>query len=165
MPCGVAKKNLFLNKISLGRNKLRAWDEHIYTTTHKIIANKELLHSTGNYTQYLVITYKGKESDNDYVSIYKLNLEKKMTTHCSILAWRIPSTEEPDRLQSMGSQRVRHNWAIFTYKLNHFVIYLKLTYCKSTILNLKKEINLKKKILLFERHCRTKENIYKSYIW
>ena len=31
-------------------------------------------------------------------------LEKKMTTHCSILAWRIPWTEEPGRLQSMGSQ-------------------------------------------------------------
>ena len=32
-----------------------------------------------------------------------------MVTHSSILAWRIPWTEEPDRLQSMGSQRVRHN--------------------------------------------------------
>ena len=31
-----------------------------------------------------------------------------MATHCSILAWRIPWTEEPGRLQSMGSQRVRH---------------------------------------------------------
>ena len=34
-------------------------------------------------------------------------LEKEMATHSSILAWRIPWTEEPDRLQSMGSQRVR----------------------------------------------------------
>ena len=34
-------------------------------------------------------------------------LEKEMTTHSSILAWRIPWTEEPGRLQSMGSQRVR----------------------------------------------------------
>ena len=33
-------------------------------------------------------------------------LEKEMATHSSILAWRIPWTEEPDRLQSMGSQRV-----------------------------------------------------------
>ena len=31
-------------------------------------------------------------------------LEKEMATHFSILAWRIPSTEEPGRLQSMGSQ-------------------------------------------------------------
>ena len=37
-------------------------------------------------------------------------LGKEMATHSSILAWRIPWTEEPGRLQSMGSQRVRHNW-------------------------------------------------------
>ena len=37
-------------------------------------------------------------------------LEKEMATHFSILAWRIPWTEEPGRLQSMGSQRVGHNW-------------------------------------------------------
>ena len=36
-------------------------------------------------------------------------LEKGMATHSSILAWRIPWTEEPDRLQSMGSQGVRHD--------------------------------------------------------
>ena len=36
-------------------------------------------------------------------------LEKEMTTHSSILAWRNPWTEEPGGLQSMGSQRVRHN--------------------------------------------------------
>ena len=35
-------------------------------------------------------------------------LEKGMATHFSILAWRIPWTEEPGRLQSVGSQRVRH---------------------------------------------------------
>ena len=36
-------------------------------------------------------------------------LEKEMATHSSILAWRIPWTEEPGGLQSMESQRVRHN--------------------------------------------------------
>ena len=36
-------------------------------------------------------------------------LEKHMATHSSILAWRIPRTEEPGRLQSMGSQRVGHD--------------------------------------------------------
>ena len=35
-------------------------------------------------------------------------LEEEMATHSSILAWRIPWTEEPGGLQSMGSQRVRH---------------------------------------------------------
>ena len=36
-------------------------------------------------------------------------LEEGMATHCSTLVWRIPSTEEPGRLQSMGSHRVRHD--------------------------------------------------------
>ena len=38
-------------------------------------------------------------------------LEKEMPTHSSILAWKIPWTEDPGRLQSMGWQRVRHDWA------------------------------------------------------
>ena len=38
-------------------------------------------------------------------------LEKEMATHSSALAWKIPWTEEPGRLQSMGSQRVGHDWA------------------------------------------------------
>ena len=41
-------------------------------------------------------------------------LEKGMATHSSILAWRIPWTGEPGGLQSMGSQRVKHNWATNT---------------------------------------------------
>ena len=36
-------------------------------------------------------------------------LEKEMAIHSSTLAWKIPWMEEPDRLQSMGSQRVRHD--------------------------------------------------------
>ena len=36
-------------------------------------------------------------------------LEKEMATHSSTLAWKIPWTEKPGRLQSMGSQRVRHD--------------------------------------------------------
>ena len=37
-------------------------------------------------------------------------LEKEMAIHSCTLAWKIPWTEETDRLQSMGSQRVGHNW-------------------------------------------------------
>ena len=39
-------------------------------------------------------------------------LEKEMAAHSSTLAWRIPWREEPGKLQSMGSQRVGHNWAV-----------------------------------------------------
>ena len=40
---------------------------------------------------------------------WKDSLEESMATHSSILAWRIQWTEEPDGLQSVGSQRVRHD--------------------------------------------------------
>ena len=36
-------------------------------------------------------------------------LEEEMATHSSLLSWRIPWTEEPGGIQSMGSERVRHN--------------------------------------------------------
>ena len=42
-------------------------------------------------------------------------LEKKMETHSSILAWEIPWTEEPGRLQSMGSQQSRTRLSDFTF--------------------------------------------------
>jgi len=41
--------------------------------------------------------------------LLKLTLEKEMATHSSIFAWRIPWTEKPGGLKSIGSQRVRHN--------------------------------------------------------
>ena len=50
-----------------------------------------------------------------YINIYLL--EKEMTTHSTILAWRIPWTKELGGLQSMGSQRVRHDWATNTHTI------------------------------------------------
>ena len=67
------------------------------------------------------------------------SLEKEMATHFQYLVWRIPWTEEPGGLQSMGLQRVKHSWAtlwltdskidfffsnIFTFE-NHAVLQLK----------------------------------------
>ena len=43
------------------------------------------------------------------VEIITFDSEKDMATHSSILAWRILWTEEPDRVQPIGSQRARHN--------------------------------------------------------
>ena len=57
-------------------------------------------------------------------------LEKGIVTHSNILAWRIPWTEEPGGLQSMGSQRVRHDCATNTFtvfsastQLSAFIFY------------------------------------------
>ena len=51
----------------------------------------------------------------------KDRLEKEMATHSSTLAWKISWAEEPGGLQSMGSQRVRHNWATNPSFLTHFL--------------------------------------------
>ena len=42
------------------------------------------------------------------IPVWEDPLEKEMAPHSSTLAWKIPWTEEPGKLQSMGSQRVRH---------------------------------------------------------
>ena len=47
--------------------------------------------------------------------------EKEMATHSNILVWKIPRIEEPGRLQSMGSQRVRHDWVT---SLTHSLLWL-----------------------------------------
>ena len=44
-------------------------------------------------------------------------LEKEMATHSSILVWEIPWTEQPGGLQSMGQQRVRHDWCDWAYSI------------------------------------------------
>ena len=59
-------------------------------------------------------------------------LEKEMATHSSVLAWRIPGTEEPGGLPSMGSHRVGHDWsdlaaAVHVYVwLSSFAVHLKI---------------------------------------
>ena len=75
---------------------------------------------------YLVLCHLGQVS-NCIVSILLplkwgemcLTPEKAMAPHSSTLAWKIPWMEEPGRLQSMGSQRVGHDWAtslsLFTF--------------------------------------------------
>jgi len=55
-------------------------------------------------------------------------LEKETATHSSTLAWKIPWVEKPGRLQSMGLQRVRHDWAS-SLTHTHFVHYLNFTMC------------------------------------
>ena len=59
-----------------------------------------------------------------------ISLEKEMATHFSILIWRIPWTEEPAGIQSMGLQRVRHDWVtdtfLFTFILSMVQSWLKI---------------------------------------
>ena len=55
------------------------------------------------------------ENSMEVLGKLKVELEKETATHSSIIAWKISWTEEPGELQSMGSQRVGHNWATNTY--------------------------------------------------
>ena len=60
-------------------------------------------------------------------------LEKGMATHSSTLAWKIPWTEKPGRLQFMGSQRVGHDWAtslhIHTHTMEYYSAIRRMKYC------------------------------------
>ena len=58
----------------------------------------------------IVIAWENKETNRNQVSCYlNLEVEKAMAPHSSTLAWKIPWMEEPGRLQSMESLRVRHD--------------------------------------------------------
>ena len=56
------------------------------------------------------VTRKTRIWRHGVVYSFQPYLEKEMATHSSILAWKTPWTEEPGRLQSMGSWRVGHDW-------------------------------------------------------
>ena len=55
--------------------------------------------------------FRSRQSNIGNFMGFHLILEKGLSTCSSTLVWRIPWTEKPGRLQSMGSQRVRHEWA------------------------------------------------------
>ena len=78
--------------------------------THNLLRAKGCmricLHINRHLLLHLIILTVFKGFCNKYPDL----VEKEMATHSSILAWRIPWTEEPGRLQFMGSQRVRHDW-------------------------------------------------------
>ena len=73
---------------------------------------------TAQFTGSTITGFPGSSDDNlsamRETQVWSLGLEdpleKGMATHFGILAWRIPRTEGPDGLKSMGSQRVRHDW-------------------------------------------------------
>ena len=60
---------------------------------------------------WVFISHKSSSFEFDKISFMIVLLEKAMAPHSSTLAWKIPRTEEPGRLQSMGSLRVGHDWA------------------------------------------------------
>ena len=65
------KTNLWLPKGKGGGGGInQEFGNNIYTLLYIKLVNKDLLYSTGNYTQYFLITYKGKKSEKEYVYTY-----------------------------------------------------------------------------------------------
>ena len=105
--------NIFQPKTT--RNKLEAewyrfsahWNEGNWSQWKSSYLNKREL---GIY--YKIQCFQGGFKEVELCSnhVVKKRVEKEMATHSSILAWRIPGTEEPGRLQSVGLHRVGHDW-------------------------------------------------------
>ena len=107
---------------------LRIYVSHIYIYIHTCICTFTNIHTHKNTMEYysaiknscLMAQMVKSLSAMHGTQVQSLGqedpLEKGMLTHSSILAWRIPWTEEPGRLQSLGSQRVGHNWTSKTHK-------------------------------------------------
>ena len=83
-----------------------------------------LVHSSSHYSSLVAHTAKHLPTMRE-TQVRSLGredpVEKEVATHSSILAWRIPWTEEPGKLQSLGSQIVRHDWvtslSFFLYRI------------------------------------------------
>ena len=77
-------------------------------------SNNNKQHLSGASTHFLVAQTVNHLSTMQETWVQSLGwedpLEKKMAVHSSTIAWKIPWTEEPGRLQSMGSHKVGHNW-------------------------------------------------------
>ena len=75
-------------------------------------------------------------------------LEKGTATHSSILAWRLPWAEEPAELQSMGSQRVGHDWVTYTHK-----DLVKGNWVTYTELSIQETLEIEHETLIAFDHC------------
>ena len=102
-------KNILFSEKKIRANRVlhnEGLASSIFLSKHKCLKNS----SSAKVEIYLKLKYK-------YILIWYM--EKAMATHSSTLAWKIPWREEPGRLQSMGSLRVRHDWAtslsLFTF--------------------------------------------------
>ena len=87
--------------LSMVGNALLAWKHQILTFASVLDYGSSLVAQTINYLPAVQETWVQSLGQEE-------TLEKGRATHSSVLAWRIPQTEEPDGLQSLGSQRVRH---------------------------------------------------------
>ena len=89
----------------------RLWGHTESDTTERLIWSEELDSTFKLLKNFHGVNFKLISSALGYWGTLAAFSEKAMASHSSTLAWKIPWTEEPGRLQSMGSLRVRHDWA------------------------------------------------------
>ena len=103
----IRRKNPKLAACLLGHIDLSIWTSLVAQTVNRV--------STMQETQVLFLGWEDP-------------LEKEMAIHSRTIAWKIPWTEEPNRLQSMGSQKVGHDWTTSLYfTISHRSIKVKET--------------------------------------
>ena len=95
-----------------GVTKSRTRQKRLSTQAHKFQSqnNTEPAESRASLGAQMVKNLPALQKTQVWSMGWEAPLEKRTATHSSILAWRIPWTEEPDRLSFMGSQIVGHNW-------------------------------------------------------
>ena len=98
-------------KRHLGSPKFRSWNH--------LIAGQWLFYMCLHLYTMFILTDMNKALPQTLCTTENIYLEKAMAPHSSTLAWKIPWTEEPARLQSMRLLRVGHDWAtsllLFTF--------------------------------------------------
>ena len=99
---------VFSNKSALCIRWPKYWSFSFSWSRSKLTENKVMLMNNALVAQRIKHLPAMQETWVWFLS-WDDPLEKEMATHSSILAWRIPWTEEPSGLRSTGSQRVRHN--------------------------------------------------------
>ena len=91
---------------------LYLWDTHKFAKTTISLSKSFIKMQNKGIFNILIISisyFPKLELKANISSAQGISLEKALAPHSITLAWRIPWTEEPDRLQSIGSRRVRHN--------------------------------------------------------
>ena len=104
---GFRNYHLTLTEVYTGQPQEAPFDT-IYQTKNYILLDLEFSSRTSLVAQFLKSLPAMQETWVRSLG-QEDPLEKEMASHSSILAWRIPWTEKPGRLQSMGSQRIRHD--------------------------------------------------------
>ena len=112
-----------------------AWWAAVYGVTQSGTRLKRLSSSSSSillWASQVALEVKNppvNAGDGGLIFGWRRSLEEGLATHSSILAWRTPWTEEPGGLQSIGSQRVRHDWSNLactqvSYYTNYVIMHL-----------------------------------------